>query len=481
MAAFTMALFAYLLFTLLLISRAGANNCVNKYNWMDVVFLADTSCPMTSTQCINQQQRIAKTLLSIKAADGSRWYPSIRAAYVEFGSTGVEVVVPLNQAPFNSRGGITNASIFEYFDVISQRCDHITGDRQGNPQLYDAIAAALHEFDTAPSSSDLKKDRKIVIFSNCPAADTQRICDKWKGLGRNAARDVDFFMINIGSEISDASLYIMCLVEYDDDELYVDIDRDDAVFYDDIMPRIGSELCDYPTPVPTTDPTVDPTQEPTADCHAHTMDVVILIDTATPMSAEECREQRERVADAMMQLKGMQDDVLIPNVRLSVIEVAAQDVYVRVAMDEYPYNKETGTNSARERNELHELIAASGECDETSPRQENANFRDGLSCALGQFTNAVRHKKILIFSNSGMNTTDADAVCQFYEENKTSEFTGVDIFIYHRNEMIGEDHLECLVNGDDHKILSNPTRDSTTFHTTILPDLEQFMCSQLDQ
>ena len=151
---------------------------------MDIVILVDTSCPMSRSECKSQQEQIADTLISLKGVDTSNYKPNSRVAYIEFSETDTTVYVELREGYYNGDSGdITQDMMDEYYNLIksSGECKYSafrTGD-ESNPPLYDAIDAAWDQFSDHSESS---RDKKILIFSNCPVDqdEIERICDKWE-------------------------------------------------------------------------------------------------------------------------------------------------------------------------------------------------------------------------------------------------------------------------------------------------------------
>ena len=212
------------------------------------------------------------------------------------------------------------------------------------------------------------------------------------------------------------------------------------------------------------------------------MDVIIIVDISSSMTYTKCKIQQERVSEAVLMLKPVQNDTLSPNVRVSVIEMSTNDVYIRVDINEYPYNRETGVNAHREILELKELINDyAGQCyldreDELLSRQGNPNLYDALICSLNQFDfdNKEREKHIIIYSNEKTEATGK--VCKLPDNN--NKFINIDtVIMYNQNSGMNV-YLNCLIkNHDDSVILTNPGNDDNIYSQQILPQFEKILCS----
>ena len=215
------------------------------------------------------------------------------------------------------------------------------------------------------------------------------------------------------------------------------------------------------------------------DCDSKLMDIVIIVDTSSSMTFSQCKRQQEHVSETMVMLKPADNNKIVPNVRVSIIEMGTEDIYLRVDMNQYPYNRDTGADAHREIEELFELMGPFCGCDlekeaEMIAREGNPNLYDALECALSQFdfiNDTERKKYIIIFDNERAFGTQR--ICDYYRNNE--EFDYIDIIMYNQNATM-QNYLGCLVRDDGDKILTNPTQNDTVFHTQILPQLKLLIC-----
>lgn len=245
---------------------------------LDLVIIVDASCDsITYDECKQQQENIAETFSSIRGPEGYNKFfdgeiselSEVRVSYIEMGTDGtensVDVIVNLIDTPLNHEmSGIGDGGIGErinFYNLIkdSTICDDIdTQDspRSGNPDLYDALDAAIGQFELNPDSDDIGADKKILIFSNCGVPqdnnnpddpnDREGICDKWekrirlgtkKGGRQESDNGINVVMVNSDNLTpGDPEEYIMCLVEYDQTRIIVQDpdapnDCDDRIYF----------------------------------------------------------------------------------------------------------------------------------------------------------------------------------------------------------------------------------------------------------
>ena len=98
--------------------------------------------------------------------------------------------------------------------------------RHGAPKLYDALDAAIIELNEKPvTTSDLRRKRKILIFSDCAVDNDEmvRVCEEHEETIRHGIEDahgqanrvregINVAMVNPDT-VANAETYIMCLVE----------------------------------------------------------------------------------------------------------------------------------------------------------------------------------------------------------------------------------------------------------------------------
>eukprot|EP01084_Bolivina_argentea_P176365 305223_1 len=275
--------------------------CNCPYEFHDIVFLVDTSCPtLTQDECVDQQEMIAELFaiirngdLGVKNVDGIDYF-SKRLSYIEFGSNSALFNPITFTSYFNDGSDLSNINqkTQDYYTYIRNRrnviCDkqHLS-QRQGNPNLLGALSKADNLFDLGRSDF-IGYTKKLYIFSNCAANNKDQICDiffpetHWKP-GLNGDSPMYTYMMNTLHMIN-PEIYMMCLVMYDDRHIYV---RDPSTIPSSNQNQqwsLGAELwftigiCDrftvYPTIIPlegrrllgSITPTSSPTIQPTPFC-----------------------------------------------------------------------------------------------------------------------------------------------------------------------------------------------------------------------
>jgi len=283
---------------------------------LDIVFVVDTSCKITEEECENQQEMVAEVFSTIRGPDlgpninsGAQQTMKVRVAMIEMGSNSINVLVDFNANPVDDpdttntgkasfRSGSVLQSDTDTLDDLNQRyVDYILdrkssicttnalNARAGSPNLdevlYKIMIGGDSLFDDA-DSTNVNRDREILIFSNCGVTDSEReeICDRYEDEIRNPVatqngRDngINVNMINtppndqsVTDALSpgDADEYLSCLTEYDPEKrIFNNQPGGGKPFDPDVTDFAITSICDQPTPAPTMDPTSDPTQDPT--------------------------------------------------------------------------------------------------------------------------------------------------------------------------------------------------------------------------
>eukprot|EP00486_Rosalina_sp_Unknown_P005327 CAMPEP_0201574756 /NCGR_PEP_ID=MMETSP0190_2-20130828/19456_1 /ASSEMBLY_ACC=CAM_ASM_000263 /TAXON_ID=37353 /ORGANISM="Rosalina sp." /LENGTH=784 /DNA_ID=CAMNT_0048003457 /DNA_START=284 /DNA_END=2635 /DNA_ORIENTATION=+ len=259
----------------------------------DIIILNDISCPITTSQCQSQQQQIADTIIALKGSPDLDVMPMVRLGYIEFDANGAQVVYsligdynkgPVEQDDIQSLGDFVAQSSSVDCDNAAERGSTSTSTSYGQYGVYEesnnggnlleALHVARDHFNHDADSGNYRRDRKIVIFSNCPVSNQEEVCDehedyirtgdKWASRGENqVGNGLNVVMVNQGQYAVDMENYMLCLVEYDQDRILINPGFNNDIFYGEILPGITDAICNVPTIAPTIDPTTDPTSDPT--------------------------------------------------------------------------------------------------------------------------------------------------------------------------------------------------------------------------
>ena len=110
------------------------------------------------------------------------------------------------------------------------------------------------------NSIEFVRERKIIIFSNCPASNRKEICDGFEFWVRHGTQNrfaatgdvgtdfsIKIWMVNqaVNGNVSEMDDYLMCLVE-DEGRIYVNDNIDKSKWYDQILPSIKHDICGSP-------------------------------------------------------------------------------------------------------------------------------------------------------------------------------------------------------------------------------------------
>ena len=291
---------------------------------MDVIFLVDYSCQMTTDECDNYFEGISEFMGSIKG-DGSP-----RFAYIPFSDetdpTEYTIEITLDDPLFNDLSldpGIQdqmaanryNLSQFiangGQWDGYANSPCVIGGEFSGtgSTNLIDAILVAINHLNNRREDDNADDHhKKVVIFSRCLNDVTSTVggdlyeepCDfinknprgENKPIMISQNLEVEFVVVNVigdgsgelitpgqpvpsGDAAADEYLVISqegdeCLIEDDIEGRLVIIGKEDNnqttlyKFFEEID-EFQTEVCGQPSKAPTSDPTTDPTKEPTTD------------------------------------------------------------------------------------------------------------------------------------------------------------------------------------------------------------------------
>ena len=97
-------------------------------------------------------------------------------------------------------------------------------------------------------------------------------------------------MVNLGTNIQHPQSYIMCLVQFHGQRIFVDTSLDDDYYDSELIPAIASKICSFPTFAPTplnpvsVSTTITPSSSPTETTPSPT-DSTNNPTTATPSSS----------------------------------------------------------------------------------------------------------------------------------------------------------------------------------------------------
>eukprot|EP01083_Nonionella_stella_P125728 380283_1 len=219
------------------------------------------------------------------------------------------------------------------------------------------------------------------------------------------------------------------------------------------------------------------------DVTCNKLDVALLVDVSKKMSTKECKRQQLEVAETLAGFRGIDkitesDKLTYPQVRVSYIEFDDNPKIV-TAMTYKPINAHAAFNPVTMLQRLCNDIRDSPTCNNATltNRTDNPDLDKTLSSALGQFDTSddlQRDKKILIFSNHGINDAkEVKEICTKYEkkirtgsskesseiERKDNE-NGINIvMVNNRPDSTSmprpSSYLMCLVEYDDERIMWN--------------------------
>eukprot|EP01083_Nonionella_stella_P094741 265910_1 len=226
---------------------------------LDLLVLVDVSCPMSIQMCNRQQEEVANTTVQVKHTLGY----TTRITYMEYSAVGTSILVDITYDPTNGPNADPEQAEAELYSTIrdSNACNNID-QRTGSPLLLSAILSGFEHMNNEGHTLEDRHEQKILIYSNCAVDQEQRtkICEKLQRLNRWLSGRINVVMVNnIYSDTMvfvDPDTYIMCVVEWDDERVFINNIEDD--YYQKVLP-IVLEIGDTPTPTPTADPTSLPT------------------------------------------------------------------------------------------------------------------------------------------------------------------------------------------------------------------------------
>ncbi len=221
------------------------NRCNLNSNEINIIILNDISFPFTQTECFDQQEQILYVVKNIKSIS------HLNIGYIEFDEGNINYIIQLNKH--------TNTNTNKYIENViknSNICNDTSMRRieNTNNNLQNAIDKVIHEF-----NNNKNKINKLIILSNLKIRN-ENIINNSCHVYENNKQFFEVIMVNNGEEFIDnnSNEYIKCLVENNNNKIFVDSERDNNKFCNKILPQLQTQICTEPTQMPTQYPTMPP-------------------------------------------------------------------------------------------------------------------------------------------------------------------------------------------------------------------------------
>lgn len=224
---------------------------------LDIVFIVDTVCGLSVTQCRKQQYYVSSLVELVKNRIN-------KVAYIEC-NRDPQRIIRLKDDRINDIPGNEPDSdeLTQLFNTIrnSQTCEDnwFNNNFSQHPDKLQCLDVAINEFDL----NDFSRFKKIVYISNCQ--EDENLDDDDSICSRNDLQDIggriDLIPINIATlEFNIDANELECIVP--DRKRIFDYDYIDDLNNNRQFEDIQHEICEPPTAVPTPSPSPGPTKEP---------------------------------------------------------------------------------------------------------------------------------------------------------------------------------------------------------------------------